>query len=375
VHVSASFDSGNIEVIDTSNPADVRLAIRKDVGDEHMQWFHFRAVGVRGVACTFRLMNASKASYPAAWTGTRAVVSEDRQAWRRAETEYVDGVLVIRVTPAADTVEVAYFAPYSHDRHLDFVARCQASLRCRHDVLGQTLDGRDLDRLVVGQPGAGKRTVWVIGRQHPGETMASWWMEGFLGRLLDRDDPLARQLLERAVFHVVPHMNPDGGVRGHLRTNAAGTNLNRVWDEPTMETGPEVKLVRDAMDQTGVDLALDVHGDEELPYNFIMGAEGVPAWDDRHAALLDAFRSAYVSANPDFQTEKGYPVDRPNRANMSMCTNQTAQRYDALSMTLEMPFKDNANAPDAQFGWSPTRCRRLGASVLDPIVAVVNDLR
>ena len=375
VHVSAAFDSGNIEVIDASNPADVRLNIKMDGGDEHMQWFHFRAVGVRGVACTFRLMNASKASYPKAWAATRAVFSTDRQTWRRADTEYVDGELIIRITPEMDSVHVAYFAPYSHERHLDLIGRCQASARCRHDVLGTTVDGRDMDRLVIGQPGEGKRTVWIIGRQHPGETMASWWMEGFLGRLLDPDDALARQVLQGAVFHVVPHMNPDGGVRGHLRVNAAGKNLIRVWDAPDLQTCPEVKLVRDAMDASGVDLALDVHGDEELPYNFIMGAEGIEGWDERHARLLTDFREAYVGANPDFQTEHGYPVDRPNRANMSMCTNQTAQRYDALSMTLEMPFKDNANAPDAEYGWSPARCARLGASILDPIVAVLADLR
>jgi hypothetical protein len=44
-------------------------------------------------------------------------------------------------------------------------------------------------------------------------------------------------------------------------------------------------------------------------------------------------------------------------------------------MTLEMPFKDNANAPDPRYGWSPDRCRRLGAAGLDALWAVVADLR
>ena len=38
--------------------------------------------------------------------------------------------------------------------------------------------------------GDGRPVVWVIARQHPGESMAEWWMEGFLGRLLDPSDPL-----------------------------------------------------------------------------------------------------------------------------------------------------------------------------------------
>ena len=77
----------------------------------------------------------------------------------------------------------------------------------------------DLHRLTVGH---GPLNFWVIGRQHPGESMASWWMEGFLDRLLDYNDAIARRLREKATFHIVPHMNPDGAIRGHLRCNAAG---------------------------------------------------------------------------------------------------------------------------------------------------------
>ena len=31
----------------------------------------------------------------------------------------------------------------------------------------------------------------------------------------------------------------------------------------------------------GVDFMADCHGDEELPYNFVNGTEGIPSWDDR----------------------------------------------------------------------------------------------
>ena len=116
----------------------------------------------------------------------------------------------------------------------DLVARCQVAPRCRQEILGRTLDGRDLDLLQIGEPGEGKRSCWVIARQHPGESMAEWLMEGLLARLLDDQDPVARELLNRAVFYAVPNMNPDGSTRGHLRTNACGANLNREWETPTM---------------------------------------------------------------------------------------------------------------------------------------------
>jgi len=43
-------------------------------------------------------------------------------------------------------------------------------------------------------------------------------------------------------------------------------------------------------------------------------------------------------------------------------------------MTLEMPFKDNKNLPDPEFGWSPDRCAKLGSAALDPIMAILDAL-
>ena len=40
-----------------------------------------------------------------------------------------------------------------------------------------------------------------------------------------------------------------------------------------------------------------------------------------------------------------------------------------------MPFKDNADLPDARVGWNGERSRKLGASVLLPILAVAGQLR
>lgn len=373
--ISSRFDSGNIEVVEAENPADIRLRIRKDTAADFFQWFHFRASGVRGADCRFAILNAGEASYPKGWDGYRTCASYDRERWFRIPTEYRDGVLSFRLRPERDSVYFAYFAPYARERHRDFIARCLASPRAALEVLGETVDGDDLDLLAVAEPGAapeGRRACWVIGRQHPGETMAQWWMEGFLERLLDPTDEAARAVLAGAAVYAVPNMNPDGSVRGNLRTNAAGANLNREWAEPSMERSPEVFLVRRRMRETGVDFALDVHGDEGLPYVFVAGGDNVPSMSDRQRRLHAAYFEALSRLNPDFQTEHGYPK---GDANLTLCANHLAETFGCLAMTLEMPFKDNANAPDAEQGWSPARCRRLGADCLAALAAVLADLR
>ena len=52
-----------------------------------------------------------------------------------------------------------------------------------------------------------------------------------------------------------------------------------------------------------------------------------------------------------------------------MSTAQLAERFGAVSMTLEMPFKDNEDLPDPVYGWSPERSRLLARSCLDALHA------
>lgn len=126
--------------------------------------------------------------------------------------------------------------------------------------LGHTLEGRDLDCIKCG---TGPRIGWIIHRQHPGEHMAEYFAEGLLQRLLglgqhttphrsdqeqnvitntnnhsnsqqkeeedtvgDDDDDVdvhVQQVLSKYTLYVVPSMNPDGAVAGHLRGKAFHT--------------------------------------------------------------------------------------------------------------------------------------------------------
>ncbi len=375
IHISSNFDSGNIEVLAANDPSAIRLNIKKDNNSDFYQWFHFRLSGGKNTPCTFAIENAGGAAYVQGWENYRVVASYDREHWFRIDSNYQDGILNFELNPEYDAVWFAYFAPFSLERHQDLLAEAQGSERANLLRLGATLDGRDLDLLhFTGDGETARKKIWCIARQHPGESMAEWWMEGFLSRIMDDTDPVVREIFRRADFYIVPNMNPDGSFRGHLRTNACGANLNREWLNPSMERSPEVFLVRQKMQATGVDFCLDVHGDEALAYNFIAGAEGTKSWNTDRARQLADFTKAYERICPDFQTKIGYPIAAEGTANMSMCTNWVAEEFKCLSMTLEMPFKDTELSPDEEQGWSPERCRHLGAAVIDAIWARFEDL-
>lgn len=344
-----------------------------------MQWFHFSAAGVKGQKCTFIIENAGKTSYPKGWENYHVASSIDRQTWTRIPSKFNGDELQWTVEAEADQIWFAYFAPYSMEQHADLINTAALAPRVCHEVLGLTHQGRPIDYLHVlpfadsdlsandaSQTEAIKRAqIWLIARQHPGESMAEWFIEGLLARLLDSNDATSRALRQITDVHIVPNMNPDGSFLGHLRTNALGVNLNREWAGPSLDRSPEVLYVLERMKQTGINLALDIHGDEALPYNFIAGTEGVSDWTFVRNEELINLKHTWASIYPDFQDRYGYPINSPGNANLNICSNQLASRFGCLAMTLEMPFKDTANAPRPSVGWSPERCLRLGASFVD----------
>jgi murein tripeptide amidase MpaA len=372
--ITAAFDSGNIVVHDVAGTT-ATLSIRKDRESDFYQWFHFRASAPAGSEVALRIIGLASSAYPDGWPDYSARMSEDRETWLCADTSYAaaedGGTLTIRATLATGIAWFAYWAPYSLERHQDLVADAAASSDVTHRTLGHSLEGRPIDCLEFG---SGDKQVWLYARQHPGESMAEWWMEGALAMLTDGDDPHARLLRQKCRFHVVPNMNPDGSVRGHLRTNFVGVNLNREWHEPTSERAPEVLCVRNAMEESGVHFAMDIHGDEAIPAVFLAGFEGIPNWTDALGGKFTRYGQALARRTPDFQTKLGYGVAPPGKANLSMSTNQLANRFGCVAMTLEMPFKDNRDLPDPERGWSPERSMILARDCLATLAELIDEI-
>mmetsp|Transcript_25090 Transcript_25090/g.60370 ORF Transcript_25090/g.60370 Transcript_25090/m.60370 type:complete len:525 (-) Transcript_25090:32-1606(-) len=440
VGITASHDGGNIELISQTDPIisgrtaklTVTVHVKPDVYTDleqiaHMQYFSFRAFvsglhsnsnngegeddSIKLLTVQYVVSNAHSVSYPDAWPNTTIFYTADSlqpcddDSWRRnLTTKYVDGKLTwSQVHNANGSIFFSYWPPYTYDRHLKLISDCSAQISAREssigeynpviESLGQTLDGREMECISVGN---GNLTAWIQHRQHPGETMAEFFAEGFLHRLLgvgaDGElDEATKRVLDRYRLYIVPNMCPDGSVRGHLRTNSVGANLNREWchveghdghpegyQAPTMERSPEVAAVLSKMDETGVDFFLDVHGDEELPYVFFSGAEMTPVWGDRIEHLHGYFIACYQRANSDVQKEIGYPPPESKEAAlryMNVATNQVSCRFNCLGLTLEMPYKDCETNPNPDKGFDPARAKKLGTNLVEALDDVYSYLR
>ena len=216
ITISDSYDSGNGEFVsarilsDEDDDCDlaVNVKIKPDPytdleQKQHFQSFNFRATlnhnskalkgifgGLKSIKVKYILENAGEASYANAFKGYSTFVSTkanpyDSEAWERtSDCEYNENGQLIwthvhSVKDGPSSAYFSYFPPYSYERHLDLISKCEQADNVSIKSLGQTVSGKEIDYITVGN---GPHVCWINHRQHPGESMASFYAEGLLNR-------------------------------------------------------------------------------------------------------------------------------------------------------------------------------------------------
>ncbi|MCP2775243.1 hypothetical protein NK908_24220, partial [Salmonella enterica subsp. enterica serovar Typhimurium] len=87
-----------------------------------------------------------------------------------------------------------------------------------------------------------------------------------------------------------------------------------------------------------------------LPFVFIDGNGMVPGFTEAQGVQEKRFCDALLAASPDFQVGEGYAPDRFTDELLTLASKWVFNHFGCLSLTLEMPFKDNAHLPDGLFG-------------------------
>jgi hypothetical protein len=250
-------------------------------------WYFFRMDGVKHRDVTLLLTNFvgeynDKPGACAMNADTIPVFSADGERWQHFNAMAWDNErkeATLKFRPEQDTIWVAHVPPYTTTRLQRLLTEAQRHPAARVEVIGRTVEGRDLHLVTVREPrvpDGEKRSVWLIARQHAWETGTSFVMEGAL-RFIMSAEPKASQLRRRVIFKLVPMMDPDGCANGRVRFNANGFDVNRHWDvvdprDPQFARRmPEIWSVKgvifDWVDSgRAVDLMLNLHNTESTEY-------------------------------------------------------------------------------------------------------------
>jgi hypothetical protein len=189
---------------------------------------------------------------------------------------------------AEDSIYIAQCYPYTHSQLLARVEALQRAPAHAHtlrvETLCTTIAGHAVPLLSISNYRAvapdelrARQVVVLTARVHPGETNASWMVDGVVDALLaDSED--ARALRSRLVFKVIPCLNPDGVILGNYRCGLSGEDLNRSWASPSALRHPTIAhtkaLLRELADADRLLMFCDLHGHSRKKGTFMYGVEG-----------------------------------------------------------------------------------------------------
>lgn len=233
--------------------------------------WHFQLQATPGTDLTLVLHNFDNVynGRPGAAVSKRSIcyVSPDGKHWKVIPAEFLEGNLLrLRVHLEGPSLYLARLEPY----RLTDLGRLLDEIRGHRLVeiepIGKTVEGRPLEIVRVGDPGAPRR-VLLRARAHAWEPGGNWMVQGLIRALL-RDDEASRRCRKRCCVYVLPMANKDAVARGLTRFNMLGRDLNRNWDRPAdPKLAPEnyalEAWIRRMIKQgKPLHLAIDMHNDE-----------------------------------------------------------------------------------------------------------------
>ena len=165
--------------------------------------------------------------------GVRPVVRPAGGDWERLGEpeveELPDGRRRIswNIETPRDFADVAYCYPYGRDELTSLIRETEGYWRV--DTIGVSQQARPLLRLSnnCGAEGSDRPGLYVIARQHSGETPGSWVLDGFLRHIATLGD-------EAPVVWAVPLSNIDGVEQGDYGKDNFPYDLNRAWGNAPM---------------------------------------------------------------------------------------------------------------------------------------------
>ena len=376
---NTNFESGSLgkieRISDTHFVCSVRGEYNEAGRNRQANWYFFRMDNVLGRDITLELADLvgeynNRPGTHAVTKDTRPLFSYDLRAWQPFDVMDWDEKnirAILRFRPARDRIWIAHIQPYTTrdlQRLLDSITTCPDA---RVEVIGKSAQGRDLRLLTVtnfARPDAGKKVVWLIARQHSWETGGSFVAEGAI-RFVLSDDPEARRLRDRVIFKFIPMADPDGVVRGGVRFNANGYDVNRHWDEVDLrdpkylEAMPEIWYVKKAIVDYAkslrpIDLLVYLHNEE---YNDWIG--GPPTDDAAYRKLVERFFDLLVNETT-FDATKGTPL-RPDSLSGTSLALYEAARVPAVVMEQKVTMSKRLGryptaADRLEFGKGLIRC-------------------
>lgn len=238
MHITTDFPGGNGRIVKTERNVDgekVWFLAEHKQGEPQALWFHFRIERPAGPKIQCVLVNAHQClGSMEGWGGNAPVYRVGNRGWQRVSTGQVKwdehGVpcyeFALNLSSNDRSVEVAFCYPY---QQADLQRILDETQVWKTATIGYSAKSRPIFRIYNQlRDDKPKRGVYVIARQHSGETTGSWVMDGMLRYLASAQ---GKGTFSDLCWWMVPFTDIDGVEEGYYGKDQYPVDVNRAWTD------------------------------------------------------------------------------------------------------------------------------------------------
>ena len=394
---SSDFEGGAVSDVHVREEGTIGFSIPEEPGGDVIEgpasavhggeylWFYFKVISNGKEPLEFVVENAAGAHQTGRrWNITRPVFSADGRTWVRAKyTHYPflrhrlwkrgiklfgKPVFRFRAPVATDTLWVAYCYPYTNSDLNLLLEQIRNLPEVTISTIGKSGEGRDILKVHINRSAGAAcergQQIWVICREHPGETPASFVCEGMIQALLKH--PAGKRLREVYGFSVIPILNVDGVAHGYYYRNANGVNLAFDWED---FRSVEARVVREALaedlEKKALRLMINLHSCNDPTKGHFFLKKSESKLNPRDAEFQRSIFLAADGLQPQLQGHSPWGLwDLPGiTGNALYCHNGVYCLY------LECNYSIGADGSTV----TPESLRETGATLVQALAEVLTD--
>ncbi|XP_063375604.1 cytosolic carboxypeptidase 1-like isoform X6 [Cydia amplana] len=407
------FESGNLRKAIQIGPREYELILMPDVNStKRHQWFYFEVRNmIQGRPYIFNIVNCEKSDSqfnfgmkPVMYSVKEAILG--KPGWIRAGTDicyyrnsyhyaspkshnkcYLTVTFNIEFPHTNDVVYLAYHFPFTYSMMM--AKLWQRSLQLppnaylRAEPLCYSLNSNEVPLLTISaddtptNPIADREIIFLTARVHPGESNASWVMDGTLSCLLG-DTEVAASLRAKYVFKIVPMLNVEGVINGCHRCGLTNEDLNRRWSKPSPVLHPSIYHTKGLIEylvrvwKKPPLVFCDYHGHSRKKNVFFYGCAGAESWcgSDRSVpdepvkylmlpALMHRISPAFALGSCSFRVER----ERESTARVTVWRHLGVTR----SYTMEATFCGFDRGPFKGFHLNTQHLQTVGSDFCEAL--------
>lgn len=248
--IKYNYEGASIKVIENNKSENILYLSLKEENNAYSHYYNFFIENNENREGTIYIKNMDKSPYYRKEIKNIPYIKLD--TWNRLDNSYINekNELVIKIKPKT-TQEISLSPRYVQQDLINFIKK--------EDNSNMTVNTQPVDEIIIGN--AKLPAIVLIARQHPGETLSSFFIEGVIKEILN-----SPEMLKKHSFIIYPIVNKNGVKNGNHRI-INGIDYNRSWNKK--DAPEEIKYIKEQLKKYKIDFFVDVHNDEITKENYI----------------------------------------------------------------------------------------------------------